>query len=187
MKRFTYLLLLIAIPALAVPPVDKPLKIGFVNYEYVRSQVNEAKKVAEELEASKRQILETLQKEHAAFQEKWSKVQQSLPKLSEDERMKKQNEYMTEAASFEKKREEKENAFKVEETNKWQGIEAKATAVLDDIIKEKKYNVVLQSFVIAGADAEFKKSEDVSAELIERYNKKHPLPKEAPKKAPAKK
>ena len=155
----------------AAPTWAAETKIGVVDMQKALQTVDAGKKARTELEKefnAKKKDLDGEQEKLKKMDEEFKK--QSLA-LSEEAKSKKQREFQEKYMKFQEMAQKSQMEIQKRESELTAPLVDKMRGVIGEIAKEKSYSIILEknnSSVLF-----FKDSDDVTAEVIETFNKKN--------------
>ena len=174
MQKSLHLLIFSIIITLLIPNSSMAevvaAKSGYVNYEVAGSQLDEARKYSSELESEEKKISEAENKARQEIQAEVTKFQASAKKLDEQARA-------TQEIALGKKIDSLEQQFRKARAELEQKRQSHQTEILkkmqlitDSIARERGFDFVLNGLMLVYVSENFKKN-DITAEVVERYNK----------------
>ncbi len=146
-------------------------KIGYVNLQKALNEVDEGKKAKAKLKKDfdkKQKKLDQAQKE---LQDLKASIESQGMMLSEDAKMQKAREFQQKMGELQQTYMTLQQELATAEAKATKSIFDKMGKLIEEIAKEKKYDLVLESTESAILFA--KDDMDLTAELIKRYNAKY--------------
>ena len=182
-RLLTGALLLLSAPAAwaqgGAAAAPAPAKIGLLNVRQAIVATAEGKQASAQMQsqfAPQQAELESLQKQ---IQDLQTRLTTGARTLSDDEkaRLQRQGEYL--ARQFQRKQEDLNEAVNVAQTDIFESIGGKMSAVMDRFGRENSYLLILDTSAQGSAVIYSANQMDVTADIIRLYDQAHPL------KAPA--
>jgi outer membrane protein len=133
-----------------------PIKIGYVNLEYVMNMLPDSKNVEKDLKTFESQLSTQLKNRATTFQEKLQTFQKEHPKMIDDEKEKKEKELQSLHAEIEQLQLEAQNLLANKQMELLKPLYEKVQKAIETFAKKNKYTHVLNantggiSFVLYG-------------------------------------
>lgn len=164
------LALLVALCLLSFSVRAESLKIGYVNLQKALESVEAGRKAKDKLEKNAASMKLELEKKQAKLQKEAEEFEKKAAILNERAKAQKQQELQKKFVEFQKEMGQSQMELQQLERSLTQPIIDKLKAIVEVLGKEKKFTLIIEkseSVVLYASGGE-----DLTAEVISRFNKK---------------
>jgi outer membrane protein len=167
--RTQFFLLLMAVASVTYAQTQPAQKIGYVDMEYMFTQLPEFKQVTNELKTHNTQLENQLKAKYQEYEAK-VKAYQAMPATTADAiRADKEREIQGLQESIQKFQQDAETSMRNKESTLMQPVYAKISKAIEDVSKENGYTFIING-VLAGNDILLYSDEkfDISALVLKK-------------------
>lgn len=160
MKNRLLFVLVFFLAVSSVKAVEKPIKIGYVNLEYIVSLLPDTKQIDSDLKSFEKQLKSKLQLKAIELQNKLQSYQDGYKTMTEAVKNQKENELQQLQGEFEKLQMESQNDLANKQVELIRPIYDKIQKAVQAVAKENKYTHVLNAdtggmLIVLYADEEY--------------------------------